>query len=275
MLFPRISASAVLLATVIAVMPPSEAQAAHNGSPPGSATASAAKGNPKAYALMSKNPVARWNPCAVIGYRVNLSKAPKGALADVKGAIKRVSDASGLKFSYKGTTSAFPAANAGYSDNYPKGTDLVIAWVTPGKQSSWMPRNGPAGVGGPSWTSAYTSKGGEGARIVWGGVVLNASLGLEGGFGSGPEYGWQGTRGQLLMHEIGHAVGLDHPSIDQVHQIMAPSMSRKPAVWGAGDLTGLRLVGSRGGCLYNDNPTTAAVRSVGRTPVVIGAFARS
>ncbi|MFI5495856.1 M66 family metalloprotease [Actinoplanes sp. NPDC051859] len=223
----------------------------------GATTFAAAAGNRKAYKLMG-DPVARWNPCDVIGYRFNPARAPKGALTDLKGAVKRVSAATGLRFVYRGTTSAVPRANEGYNDEYPANTQLVVAWVKPGKQSEWMPKNGPAGVGGSVWSPAWTKSGKEQGMISWGGVVLNTDVKVVGGFGTGPKYGWQGTRGQLLMHELGHAIGLAHPDIDDQKQIMYPQMSRKKAVWGAGDLNGLKLVGKSGGCMTNNNPVESA-----------------
>ncbi|MFI5889919.1 hypothetical protein ACIA5D_07330 [Actinoplanes sp. NPDC051513] len=51
-----------------------------------------AKGNPQAYAFLSRSsnasePIARWNPCQAVRYRVNLDRSTKGALADVQGAV--------------------------------------------------------------------------------------------------------------------------------------------------------------------------------------------
>ncbi|MFC7484248.1 hypothetical protein ACFQX7_35395 [Luedemannella flava] len=75
------------------------------------------------------------------------------------------------------------------------------------------------------------------------------------GFGAGPKTGLQGTRGQLLMHEIGHAVGLGHPKIKDKWEIMYPTMTRKPAVYGKGDQVGLRALGTGAGCLYARDPS--------------------
>jgi len=55
--------------------------------PASAAPATRAAGNRKAYATMG-DPAPRWNPCEVIGYRFNPARAPKGALTDVKGAIR-------------------------------------------------------------------------------------------------------------------------------------------------------------------------------------------
>jgi hypothetical protein len=215
---------------------------------------SSARGNLNAYAFLSQqapgSPIARWNPCQAITYRVNDGRASAGALADVQEALHRVTSVTGLQFAYQGTTTVIPGAKGA---QYPSDTELIVAWARPG-DSSFMParaagQGGPAGEGGASWVAAKDAHGHAWGKIVQGYVVLDATLPLAGGFGAGPATGWQGTRGQLLMHEIGHSVGLDHPKIADQAQIMYPTLSRKYAGWGAGDLTGLRILGTASGCL--------------------------
>jgi hypothetical protein len=222
------------------------------------------RSNPKAYAFLSRTgnasaPIARWNPCTdtgqvdhhAIGYRVNPTGAPAGGLADVAGALARISAASGLKFANRGSTTLIPGAPDQAA--YPADTQLVLAWARPG-QSSYLPAKAGSktlAVGGASWFTGYRDTAGRPAwAINRGFVVLDATRSLTGGFGSGPASGLQGTRGQLLMHELGHAVGLDHPKVTDPTEIMSPVMSRKPAAWGAGDRTALELLGTASGCLH-------------------------
>ena len=221
-------------------------------------SASTSTASPSAYAFLSRQssstaPVARWDSCAgPIGYRVNLTNAPAGALADVTEAVKRLSAATGLSFSYKGTTTIVPTRpTSGSAFPYPGDAALVIAWARPGT-SSYLPKDGSnrVGVGGALWSSGYRDGGGRAAlRITQGFVVLDSTTSLTGGFGVGPLSGLSGTRGQLLMHELGHAVGLDHPKVADTAEVMNPSLTRKAAVWGAGDLAGLKLLGAGSGCL--------------------------
>jgi hypothetical protein len=220
------------------------------------AAAQTARGNPGAFSFISRSragdPIARWDPCHRIGYRVNARLGGRGALADAREAVSRIARRTGLRFVYRGATRVVPGGRHGNA--YPAGTRLVVAWAKPSR-SRYLAGGGVAGMGGPRWTTAWNRRGRQTAMITRGFAVLNANLSLAGGFGPGPRSGWQGTRGQLLMHEIGHAVGLGHAGRD-VWQIMHPQMTRKPAVWGAGDLRGLAKLGARGGCLSTRPPRT-------------------
>ncbi len=209
-----------------------------------------ARGNPQAFKFISRSaaggPIARWNPCSRIGYRVNARLGGNGALADTRQALARIHRATGLRFVYRGRTRIIPGGRGG--NRYPRGTRLVVAWARPG-QTTMLDGAGAAGQGGPSWVTWQTAAGRTKAMITRGSVVLNANIHFGGGFGGGVHNGLLGTRGALLMHELGHAVGLDHPRQADQWEIMYPTVTAKRAVWGAGDLHGLRRLGKAAGCL--------------------------
>jgi hypothetical protein len=196
-------------------------------------------GSPKSYnfALKVHGQPVHWNKCQKIDYRFSRSKAPAHALKQLKHALKLLHRGSGLRFKYLGRSKLIP----GNTTNYPGKTRLLIGWSTP-RKSSVLARSGggEAGVGGFS----YNLSTGE---ITQGSVVLNRKVRLTSGFGKGPKVGQQGTVGELLLHELGHAVGLAH--VQSQSQIMFPELTRKTARYGAGDLNGLAKVGKDRHCV--------------------------
>lgn len=179
----------------------------------------------------------RVDPCQVVGYRVNLALAPSGALADVKEAVSRVHQASGITFRYLGTTTNLPPSMA----NWPAETTLVIGWARPA-QTSWKLTGSLLGFGGPvRWIGADDAAGPV-RRIAQAGVLIDSTEALGSGFNGA------NRRGRLLLHEIGHAMGLGHVAASTQrmnHLVNKTSTSR----WGAGDLRGLNRLGLAGGCL--------------------------
>lgn len=193
---------------------------------------------------------ARFNPCQSITYKVNLSSVPTSkrakALAVTKTSFARISKATGLKFAYKGSTSLVPTPE---KDPHKQSAEIVVAWTKPSKTR--YPLGGwTAGYGGyslRSWSETKAGKAIHGAAITRGFVVIDTPDALDTRmFTQGSGRG--STLVNLVTHEIGHVVGLQH--VNSSTQLMNPSLSRStPDGPAAGDRAGLAKIGRSAGCI--------------------------
>ena len=190
----------------------------------------------------------RWNPCHVITYRVNAAlagdaSARAAAVSDVKGAVARLSAASGLRFRYLGSTGYYPSGSPRTWATH-ENADLVVAWANRTSHRSTLLGLDKGGSGGYYANEWRTGHDPWAAAVVRGFVVLDAteSRSFRNGFGAGV------TRGALLLHELGHAVGLMHSG--ERSQVMYPMiLDRRSAAYGSGDRAGLAKVGRPAGCI--------------------------
>lgn len=186
----------------------------------------------------------RWNPCETIRYVVNASVAPPGSVEDVHEAVRRVSAATGIAFEYDGLTDEVPSRRRpiyqqeAYGDRW---APVLIAWVDPGDTDISFDRDGheAAAVASP-------------ARSPFGeDVIVSGFIAMNRQDANPPGYAWPGAQGPVLLHELGHVMGLAH--VTHVGEIMEPSGGGMTD-YGPGDREGLRRLGRDAGCLTTPSP---------------------
>jgi hypothetical protein len=158
----------------------------------------------------------RWNPCDEVTYAVVAAGAPLGWASDVSDAMSQLRSATGLNFQSNG---AYASAAS-----VPAGTKIRISWVPGLSGGDEVGLTTYYYIVDPRYTPELTA----------------ADIQLLSGLPAG------GGRGELpvLLHELGHAVGLGHVNAPEV---MNPVDQEFP-LYQDGDLSGLAAVGSRGGC---------------------------
>lgn len=180
----------------------------------------------------------RWNPCEPVRYVVNVSGAPTGSLGDVHDAVLRISQATGITFTYDGLTDEVlerrrdPVQIGRYGDRW---APVLVAWVDPDVSEVSFHSEGDVAAG---VASPFTPAGSD--VIVSGWIAINSDDPNPPGFASPDD------QGPVVLHEWGHVMGLDH--VDARGQLMHPA-GGGVADLGPGDLEGLHRLGRSEGCL--------------------------
>lgn len=173
----------------------------------------------------TKRKPARWGTCR-IGWRLDTRYMPVTGRADLEEAMRRITQVSGIRFRHLGKI----RADLRRAHTQAGRDRMLVAWRPPRLTRGIIPANMIAGVGG-------TAR--RGNRHISGFLLMNSNFAQR----ADPGFGDGFPLGLVLMHELGHVVGLDHATDDE--QVMSSGAALPAAVWGAADIAGLKKLGSR------------------------------
>ena len=204
------------------------------------------------WAQRSDGSAVRWNPCEPVDWVLNPTGAPDGAAELAAEAFSRVGAVTGLQFRYLGTTDETPVDDRPTVDPPRYGQDwspVLVAWTRPSSATSL--RDTDQGVAVP---------------VAVDGVFVTAQILLNGERWLSPDFAERSVSwGGVLVHEIGHVVGLDH--VEDPDQLMYRYAGSGAVRFGSGDLAGFDAVGAGtgdGACLDPGRPRAVEIEVTGR-----------
>jgi hypothetical protein len=154
--------------------------------------------------------VTSWSSCEPVKYLIS-SNTTEDEIDSVKTALEIIGQLKGLKFELIGEKDAVASQNWGRKIENNNFRPVLISFTDPSKTDM---------LGGSNAGATVVNRSGDNKNlIVSGAVAINrdAYMTLEEGFGGGM------SRGNLLLHEFGHLVGLGHVDIDSA--LMNPVIS--------------------------------------------------
>ena len=169
-----------------------------------------------------------FNPCVEIDYVVNPAGAPDDWEELVDTAIGELSDATGLGFAFDGTTDSRNFAERIDASGDPD--PVIIAWADDEEVDELA--DDVAGIGGPTVVQRGPLR-----SYVSGSVVMDTDITDR----LDRQIGGANAQLGLLLHELGHLVGLDHVG-DSTELMFARATGM--TAYGPGDLQGLSLLGA-------------------------------
>lgn len=181
----------------------------------------------------TKTPIS-YDPCRPIHFVVNPVGQPGGGTSLIRDAVARAQAATGLKFVYDGTsTEPFLADRPDYQpERYgDRWAPVLFTWSTVHED--------PELRGDVIGDAGSDSFGGGGDPYVY----VTGTVDLDAGDLSemlGEPNGYATVRA-VVMHELGHVVGLDH--VHDPHQLMYPQAT-DVTEYGSGDRAGLARLGA-------------------------------
>jgi hypothetical protein len=186
----------------------------------------------------------RWNPCEPITYALNTAGTSSPVRTDLHEALRRVTRATGIHFRPVGMTreTFIRAYQRMRFRGVIRKAALILIWVDHDDYQAILrllrdPR--------PSIAFAKTMAGLYANRDQYFGgiVVMDGDATARRGFGDFYAHG------SVLLHELGHIMGLDHVKDPDQLMYSGRHPNFRVRYFGPGDLEGLRRLGADAGCL--------------------------
>jgi len=176
-----------------------------------------------------------YDPCRVIHYVINPKDEPRGGDQLIRSSFVVLQHATGLQFTYEGTTNEPYSHNREsyqpkrYGDRW---APVLVAWDTPSQDH--MLSGDVIGDSGSAWVSL-----GDGSRYYVTGTVSLDAPQIE---ALQRQPGGAGIVRAVVLHELGHLAGLGH--VNDPTQLMYPHATGAVLTYRAGDLAGLARLGA-------------------------------
>jgi hypothetical protein len=188
------------------------------------------------YSFLSTRPdgsPVTFDPCRPIHFVVRPDQEPRGGRVLLTEALAELSAATGLRFVDDGATDEAPApTRAAYQpDRYgDRWAPVLVTWSSPSETAllsgGVLGRAGPHSFGSGLDDLRYVS-----GAALFNGPALDAML-----------RGGDAEKARaVLLHELGHLVGLGH--VDDPYQVMYDTNSYPLPAYRSGDLRGLEKLG--------------------------------
>jgi len=169
---------------------------------------------------------ATW-PCRHdVTWAFNPNAAPAGALPDLSDVFATYASLTGLTFHYQGTTTSLPQADDLATGSIGRrDADIVVAFAWPAGSgmtpTSSLLDNPDTGAAKTATATEFRDRLG----VIRGpeNSILAANIVVVPDVGTGVNYGGRSTVKAFLLHETGHAIGLDHAKASQ-QSIMTPTL---------------------------------------------------